>query len=430
MIMKRILPALALGMFGVAWGSPDDEGLVLVSRSVELRVEENLGLLQVQFKVKNPTDKSLEGEAHFSVPAGAAVYEASLLKHVSSTERKSKLVTPDQATAFYAMAKNSVKDTAEEALIAQAMQKRYPKAYYEVRKDPAIIEQVAEDRYRLRFFPVPPRDNQTVTYRVAFEVPKEGAAWVATVPLGWDTPMKSAPDAVAETRVVVRSSDDLGAVTSSSHRLGSVQRHAEANRFSAVVEPSPEGADLALSVALGPKARLHGFSPEARIDAALAAQRPDDARALHSVKAKRALERAPEADRPALALAAAVVSPHGSLIVIDTSEARNLARTDDRSFKAEAGPSRPISEDDALQCDFIRAAAQLPAQSPATACGMHVLSTNSAAKLKWAKDNGLKISHTGVLLTTSSVEYVRHPGACAVREPNPEKLRKVAEVLR
>src|SRR6185503_14395259 len=181
--MKRFLPALILFISNLAWGSPQDEAPVIVSRTVELRLEENVGLLQVQFKVRNPTDRALEGEVRFAVPAGAAVYEASLLKHISSTERKSKVVTPDQATAFYALAKNSVKDTAEEALIGQAMMKKYPKAYYQTKKDPAIIDQVSEDRYRLRFFPVPARDNQTVTYRVAFEVPREEGACVATVPL-------------------------------------------------------------------------------------------------------------------------------------------------------------------------------------------------------------------------------------------------------
>src|SRR5262245_38523963 len=149
MIMKRLLPALALCFSGLAWGSPQDETPVLLSRSVDLRLEENVGLLQVQFKVKNPTDRSLEGEVRFSVPAGAAVYEASLLKHVSSTERKSKLVTPGQASAFYALAKESVKDTVEEALISQAMMKKYPKAYGKGTKDPAIIEHLSEDRYRL-----------------------------------------------------------------------------------------------------------------------------------------------------------------------------------------------------------------------------------------------------------------------------------------
>jgi hypothetical protein len=403
---------------------------VLVSRTVDLRVEENFGLLQVQFKVKNPTDKSLEGEVRFSVPAGAAVYEASLLKHISSTERKSKLVSPDQASAFYALVKDSAKDTAEDALISQAMMKKYPKAYGKGSKDPAIIEHLSEDRYRLRFFPVPARDNQTVTYRVAFEIPKADGAWVATVPLGWDTPMKSAPDAVVETRVTVRSSDDLGAVTSSSHRLGSVQRHSELHRFGAIVEPSAENTDLALTYVLGPKARLQDFSQDAKIDPSLASQRADDARALHAVRAKRALDRASDADRPALGLAAAVVSPHGSLIVIETSAARDFARTDDRSFKADAGTAKPIMEDDALQCDFIRAAAQLPALAPGTACGVHVLSTNSAAKVQWAKENGLKVNESGVLLTTRSVEYVKHAGACTLREPNPEKLRKVAEVLK
>src|SRR6185436_12360498 len=170
----------------------------------------------------------------------------------------------------------------------------------------------------------------------------------------------SAPDAVAETRVVVRSADDLGTVTSSSHRLGSVQRHAEAHRFAAVVEPSAENADLVLAYVLGPKARLHSFAPDAKIDAILAAQQADDARALHAVRAKHVLDRASDADRPALGLAAAVVSPHGSLLVIETAEARDLARTDDRSFKAGSGSPKPITEDEGLQCEFIRAAAQLP----------------------------------------------------------------------
>lgn len=428
--MRKLIPALALCVSGLAWGAPQDESLVLVSRTVDLRLEENFGLLQVQVKVKNPTDRALEGEVRFSVPAGAAVYEASLLKHISSTERKSKLVTPDQAQAFYALAKNAFKDTAEETLIAQAMMKKYPKAYYQTKKDPAIIEHVGEDRYRLRFFPVPARDNQTVTWRCAFEVPREEGACVATIPMAWDTPMKSAPDAVVEARVTVRSSDDLGAVASTSHRLGSIQRHAELHRFSAAVEPAGDGSDLVLSYGLSPKAKLHDFAPDAKIDAGLAVQRPDDARALHAVRAKRALERASDADRPAIGLAAAVVSPQASLLVIETSEARELARTDDRSFKAAAGNGRPITEDDALQCDFIRGAAQLPALAPGATCGVHVISTNSVAKIQWAKDNGLKVASTGVLLATSSVEYVKHLGACSLKEPNPEKLRKVAEVLK
>ena len=248
--------------------------------------------------------------------------------------------------------------------------------------------------------------------------------------MAWDTPMKSAPDAVVEARVTVRSSDDLGAVASTSHRLGSIQRHAELHRFSAAVEPAGDGSDLLLSYALSPKAKIYGFAPDAKIDAGLAVQRPDDARALHAVRAKRTLERASDADRPALGLAAAVVSPQASLLVIETSEARELARTDDRSFKAESGSARPITEDDALQCDFIRTSAQLPALAPGATCGVHVISTNSAAKVQWAKDNGLKVTSTGVLLATSSVEYVKHLGACSLKEPNPEKLRKVAEVLK
>src|SRR5215831_18112341 len=127
MTMNRMLPALALCFSGLAWGAPQDETPVIVARSVELRLEENLGILKVQFKVKNPTDRPLEGDVRFSAPAGGAVYEASLLKHISSTERKAKVVGPDQAAAFYALQKSNAQEpTTEDALVGQALRGKYP----------------------------------------------------------------------------------------------------------------------------------------------------------------------------------------------------------------------------------------------------------------------------------------------------------------
>jgi hypothetical protein len=437
--MKTSILALGLAISGLAWGSPQDDTLVLMSRGVDLQLHENLGLLKVQFKVKNPTDRPLEGEVSFSAPPGGAVYEASLLKHISSTERKSKVVSPDQAAAFYALAKSSQQDSTEEALTGQALRgafahSRYHKDGYSKSvlpgQDPAILEYVSQDRYRLRFFPVPPHDDQTVTYLVAFEVSKEGNAWLAKVPLGWDTPMKSAVDASYEARMSLRSSDALGNVTCSSHRLGSIQRDREAHRFAAVVEASAERSELVLSYSLNQKAKPHDFSPDTKADASSVSVKADEARALRAVRAMRALEGASESVRPALGLSAAVVSPHSSLLVIETSVARDLARSDDRSFRADSGSSTPISEEDALQCDFIRAAAQLQGVSRATPCGVHTLCTNSAAKVQWAKENELTVGHSGVLLATSSVEYVKHGAGCPLHEPNPDKLRKVAENLK
>lgn len=437
--MKTSILVLGLAISSLAWGSPQDDTLVIMSRSVDLQLHENLGLLKVQFKVKNPTDHPLEGEVSFSSPPGGAVYEASLLKHISSTERKSKVVSPDQAAAFYSLEKSSQMDSTEEAIPGQGLRGAFAHSGYHKYgyskshlpcQDPAILEYVSQDRYRLRFFPVPPHDDQTVTYLVAFEVSNDGNAWLSKVPLGWDTPMKSAADTSYEVRMSLRSSDALGSITCSSHRLGSIQRDREAHRFIAVVEGSAEPSELVLSYNLNQKAKPHDFSPNTPADASSMSLKVDEAGALRAARYKRALDAATESDRPALGLSAGVVSPHGSLLVIEASVARDLARSEDRSFRPESASPDSISREDSLQCDFVRAAAMLPALTRATPCGIHTLSTNSAAKVQWARENGLTVGHSGVLLATSSVEYVKHGVGCPLHEPNPDKLRKLAEDLK
>jgi len=437
--MKASMLALGLALSSLAWGSPQDDTLVIVSRVVDLQLHENLGLLRVQFKVRNPTDRPLEGEVSFSSPPDGAVYEASLLKHISSTERKSKVLSPDPAATFYALAKSSQKDSTEESITAQALRGAFAHSGYHKKgysksvlpgQDPAILEYVSQDRYQLRFFPVPPHDDQTVTYLVAFEVSKEGNAWLAKVPLGWDTPMKSTADTSYEARVSLRSSVASGSITCSSHRLGSIQRDREAHRFIAVVEGPAERSELALSYILNQKAKPHDFSPNTLADASSISLKVDEAWALRAARDKRALEAAPASERPALGLSAGVVSPHGSLLVIEASVARDLARSDDRSFSSEPASSTSISKEDSLHCDFVRAAAALPALTRANPCGFHTLSTNSAAKIQWARENGLTVDHAGVLLATSSVVYVTHGAGCPLHEPNPDKLRKVAEDLK
>jgi hypothetical protein len=437
--MKRWMLALSLAIPGLAWGSPQDDNLVLVARCSELQLNENLGLLKVQFKVKNTTGRALEGEVNFSAPSGGAVYEASLLKHISSTERKSKIVSPDQAAAFYALEKSNSKDSIEEAVTAAAVGRAFVKSSYHKNgyskstlpgQDPAILEQVSQDRYRLRFFPVPAHDDQTVTFWVAFEVSKDARGFTARIPLEWETPMKTGADALLETRVSLRSSDALGSIACSSHRLGSILRDREAHRFAAVVEPQAEAAELVFSYGLGLKSKLHEFSPEVKIDASSQALKIEEASALRAVRARRALEAAEESERPALGLSAGVVSPNGSLLVIEASVARDLAREDDRTFRPDAASAAPVSEEEARQCDFVRAAAGIPALSRTVPCGIHLLSTNSAAKVKWAKDNGLSVSRSGALLATPSIEYVRHVSGCPLHEPNPGKLRELAESLK
>lgn len=436
--MKRWIAAFGFAFSGLAWGTPADETLILVSRTVELQANENLGLLTVTFKVKNPTGRALEGDVRFMAPAGGAVYQASLSKHISSTERKSRLVSPDQGSALYALDKDSQRESVDQTLTNSSLGGAFNHSGYHKYgysrsvlpgTDPAILESVSDDRYRLRFFPVPAHDDQTVSFRIAFEVPREGEAYAVRVPMDWDTPISTASDATIETRVAIRSADALGPVTCVSHRLGSIQRDREAHRFTATVETSGNRADLVLSYGLSSKARLQDFSPPRAGESAPGSVRSDDP-SLRAVRAKRSIDAAPESDRAAAGLASGVVSAYGALMVMEAAAARDLARSDDRSFRTDLGASSSISDDEARQCDFVRAAAGLSALARGTPCGVHLLSTNSAAKVEWAKDHGLTVNRSGVLLATSSIEYVKHNSSCPLHEPNPGTLREAAGRLK
>lgn len=437
--MRTSVWILGLALAAVAQDARPKDGLVLVSQHVDLRINESLGFYTVQFKVSNPTDRALEGDVTFSTPTGAAVYEARLLKHVASTERTARLLAPDRAAGLYNAARNRPNpetDSIAEAVVApsggwKTATPRTPATPVRTPtvtagptplppntspmnapartntnqavppiNDPALLEWVSADRYRLRFFPVPARDTQTVTFRVAFESSKERHAHAAVVPLGLETNFRKTDASRISARLSLTSADAVKSVASSSHSLASVERDEDGHRFSAVVDGLADGRDLKLTYDLG------FWSGGGTLKA-------DEATALQAVRARRD-----------------VVSAQGSFLVIDKSEARDLARLAERELKPDAAPAAPTSDEDARECEFVRAAMKMAARSWAPRCEIRVVSTTDPARIRWAHDHGIVSGRSIGLLQGGSFEYVKHGSGCKVQEPNAEKLKQLAGSLK
>lgn len=380
--MKTWTWILALSLTAVAQDVPRPDGLVLETHDVDLEFHENLGIMTVKVKVKNPTDRPLEGEVDFLAPSRAAVYEMSILKHISSTQRRGVLLRPDQALALYAGDKErqlngqSPADpvggpgrpgsaprlpeallpreggNSPENLLAAAM------ARHQAGFDPALLESRGEDRYRLRFVPVPARDNQTVTFRIAFEVPRQGKAYEATVPLRLESNFNTAGARFTGT-VAVSSADTLGLPSSSSHELRTARRSEDQRRVTAEIDVQG-GKTLNLTYLLGFWAKTHDPAAGATASEGLGSAGTSALRALRSLQG---LEAADETARRELGPAAGVVSPWGSFLAIEKGDARELARAAERELRPDSAPAAPATDEQARECEFVRAAMKLPARS-------------------------------------------------------------------
>lgn len=197
--MKNLMVFVAafLALVGPASGGQADEDLVLKSKRVDVRIRENLALITFEYVVENPSARPAEGEVSFSVPEGAAVYEATLARNVSSKDRVSKLIPASDAVRAFAAMGTEVRqaDTAQQAkdpsgatslpggTLVKLGRKNVSAGSYPVHGDPALLELIAGYSYRLRFFPVMPRDDQKVTFALAVEASKGEGGYELRIPL-------------------------------------------------------------------------------------------------------------------------------------------------------------------------------------------------------------------------------------------------------
>lgn len=484
--MRTWLLLLALSFAASAQGAPPEPKLFLASQEVDLQVHENVGVLKVQITVKNPSEQPLEGDLSFAAPAGAAVFGVALQHHIASTQRQGRLLRPEQARALYEGDKTRQEEEGgDDALARTAVgsgmrgmsgpppgapppspgglgQPRggvghvnpgipppYPPAppsnspvsgagpsaprptwnpnHLNGQRgmrigdgrdgcaingpptDPALLEALGGDRYRLRFYPVPARDHQTVTFWLAFELTKEGKALVLKLPLGLDGDFRTSSATRREGRLFVGSADRLGAIVCASHPLRSIRQDDDGRRFTAAIDALDAAPELQVSYEPGFWAKPGQPSG-------------DGAAGLRALKAREALDQAPEAERPAKGPAAGIVSAYGSFLVIEKSEARDLARAAARALRTES--AAPATDDELRQCGFA------VSRKGGPACALHAVSTNDAAKIQWARDQGLMSGPSTALLQGTSFEYVKHGAGCPVRDPSADRLRQRAGSLK
>lgn len=383
-----------------AAAAPRADELALRRREVDVRVDENTARATLSWTVANPGLRPLEGSVVFRAPKGATVTGATILKHIGSADRSSKLLEAAKASALYdAIQRRDLKDEdLQEIAELQAMlktagglvQDTRPKevpSWHEswrrtahspgafglsnARTDPALVEQVADDTYRLRFFPVPPNDDQTVTVTMEFEAAPEGAARAVRIPLVFKDNFSAGPATEYRVKVGLRSSSPVDFAGSTTHALEA----AKGRDLSVSAREDGRAADLAFRYRLAPDARL------------------------------RVLEEGGGVTRTA------------SLLIIDSSDRKQAERSGAVPAPAPPGP------EDLKKCGFVRVGA--------SGCGEHAVVTNDAVRLQWAKEQGLvprPCTHRTAFGSEKAFafDYVAHAAGCPVRESDPAKLKALA----
>jgi len=292
-----------------------DEPLVLKSRRVDVRIRENLALVRFEYTVENPTARPLEGEVAFSAPEGGAVFEVTLAKNVSSKDRVSKLLAASDAVrAFAAIGKEvrqaDVARQAQDPSGATGLPSATPGAGVgrtvgpsplSVYGDPALLELIAGSSYRLRFFPVMPRDDQKATFTTAVEASRTEEGYELRIPLSDSAKFDRRKGAADTLRVTAAGVENL---TSKSHEL---------RRGAGGVQEAETGSSEALVLRWTPGAKAKPFAISAE-DVPTASD--DWGRAVRALRDARGLSKGEPA----------AVSRENSLLVIDRAELKRLLK--------------------------------------------------------------------------------------------------------
>lgn len=315
--MRKSLLLVGAVLAAAAPGSarPAEEPLVLKSRRVDVRIRENLALVRFELAVENPTARPLEAELSFSAPEGGAVFETTLAKNVSSKDRVSKLVAATTASDAYGAVKKEggQADAARQAsdpsganLLAGGVPNvpRTPTPLT-VGFDPALLELLAGSSYRLRFYPVMPRDDQKVTFTIAVEAARVEDGYDLRIPLP-DGGRFERRKATAETlRISAASAGTVEGVASKTHEL----RRAAGGAFEADLGSAQE---LVVRYGLSAKAKPTEVAGEQQ-----GAFATDEwARAIRALREARGIHKGEPAS----------VTRENSILVIDRTELKRILK--------------------------------------------------------------------------------------------------------
>ncbi len=316
--MKKTAWLVGMVLAAAAPGSARqaEEPMLLKARRVEVKIRENLALVRFEFTVDNPGARPREGEMSFSVPEGAAVYETTLAKNVSSKDRVSKLVAASTATSAYAAVKKEGReaDVAREASdpsgrnllaggVPNAPRSAIPSPGYG--GDPALLELLAGSSYRLRFYPVMPRDDQKVTFTLAVEAARVDDGYELRIPLSNDARFEHRKGTTETLRITAASAGAVENVASKTHEL----RRGAGGSFEAELGSAQE-----LVVRYGLSARARPAEVAAEPQGAFATA--EWGRAIRALREARGIHKGEPA----------AVSRENSILVIDRAELKRLLK--------------------------------------------------------------------------------------------------------
>lgn len=191
---------------------PDIAPLVMLNHHVTVTIEDQVAVTTVKQTFRNHTDKNLEANYVFPVPAGASVQRFVLF--VNGEEMKAELLTADEAKQVYA------------SIVRQT-------------KIPAILDYIGSDLLRLKIYPIPAKGDQTVEISFTTVSKKDQDLVEYIYPLKTD---RAAVATLEEFRLTLnlKSQQSLGSIYSPTHQI-SVSRK---NDHEAVVRFERYGAQL------------------------------------------------------------------------------------------------------------------------------------------------------------------------------------------
>jgi hypothetical protein len=378
---------LLLTLIAIPAGAvPRADELILRKRQVEVRVDENVVRATLSWTVANSGLRSLEGELLFRIPKGAALTEATLAKHIASGDHRSKLLDSARASALYEAVKrrDSRDDDLQEITGLQPIGRiaqRFGQHMATIPRlctDPALLEQVTEDEYRLRFFPVPANDDQTVAVTLAFESTPDGSDRAVRIPLVFKDAFVASARTEYTVKLDLRSTSPIEFRGSTSHTL-------------AVPKGSPEAREVRLSAREDRPANELAFRYRVAADGRLPAFRPGPG-----------------------------VTRTESLLVIEQSDQKQVERQG-------SVPGVAPGPDDLKKCGFVRAGA--------AGCCEHSVATSDPGQVKWAREHGLSPRPRPAAFGFSNgpvyeFDYVAHTLGCPVREVDPAKIKALAAAVK
>jgi hypothetical protein len=297
-----------------------EEPLLLRARRIDVRIRENLALVRFEYAVDNPGARPKEGEVAFSAPEGGALFEATLAKNVSSKDRVSKLVSATTASTAYAAVKKEgaqadqarqAADPSSRNLLAGGVPnvprtpiQGPPVAGAAGGGDPALLELIAGNSYRLRFYPVMPRDDQKVTLTLAVEASRTEEGYELRIPLAEGVRFERRKGTIDAIRVTAASAGAVENVSSKTHELRRAAGGFEAETGSA--------QELVLRYSLSAKAKPTEVAAEQ--EGAFASA--EWAQAIRALRETRGIHKGEPV----------AVSRENSILVIDRAELKRLQK--------------------------------------------------------------------------------------------------------